>query len=124
MGERSSNHTANDETPKFGTGKEEPVRDGIFSFPVLEPRTWLWFGCFSWAKAAEFSWRLIRSSCASQEAWGGGRSPCLGFADAGDWTASQKHAMHTPTMSYALGPTVVALKTISGPIAHVAMNSC
>lgn len=45
----------------------------------------LWFGCFSWAKAAELS----------QEAWGDGCSPCLGFADAGDWTASQKHAMHT-----------------------------
>lgn len=31
---------------------------------------------------------------------------------------------HASTMSYTLGPTVVALKTISGLIAHVAMNSC
>lgn len=62
---------ANDETPKFGLGKEEPVRDGIFSFSVLESRTCLWFSVVQllfMAKAAELSWRLIRSPCASQEA--------------------------------------------------------
>lgn len=84
----------------------------------------LWFPCLSWAKAAELSWRLISPRVLPRKhgAMGVHCVRALLMLEAGQ-PARSVHA-HAPTMSYILGPTVVALKTISGLIAHVAMNSC
>lgn len=33
---------------RLGLEKEGPVGDGVFSFPILESRTDMWFSCGSW----------------------------------------------------------------------------
>lgn len=74
----------------------------------------LWFLCLSWAKAAELSWRLISPRVLPRKhgvmgvhfVW------ALLMLEAGQ--PARSIYAHAPTMSYTLGPTVVALKTISG----------